>query len=46
MPQMLGLSDKDIKAATVTAIKSREIDGGGGGGPGRGVDILEQKCRF
>lgn len=46
MPQMLGLSDKDIKAAIVTAMKSREIDGGRGGGPGRGVEILEQKCRF
>ena len=31
MTQMLGLSNKDIKAAIVTAIKSREIGGGGGG---------------
>ena len=32
MTQMLGLSNKDSKAAIVTAIKSREIGGGGGRG--------------
>lgn len=46
MTQMLGLSNKDIKAAIVTAIKSREIGGGGGGvvvggGQGGGKEILE-----